>query len=382
MIKSLQNIKRNISNIPGWRTNRRILVIESDDWGSVRIKDKRTYSLLKEAGLNVDAIHYDSYESLESDQDLEMLFNLLLSLKDFKGNSLVFTAMCNMGNPDCDRIKDSDYKQYFFQPLEETIKEYEYSSNILKLWNKGYDLNIFVPEIHGREHINIRRYMKILKSHPLKKGLRYALDHHSVGPSAFKGTFYPNYLGALHPEEKSEIEELHDQILNAGVLFKRYLGYHPRVFIAPNAEEPKELESSLKKIGVSYLTRSKKRTYPLGDGVFANEWNFIGRRNELNQIILNRNAFFEPVSFGSKELEKDWILSCLNEIELAFRWRKPAVISSHRVNYVGSINPSNREKGLFALRNLIERALKKWPDLEFMSSYQLGEMIRESKHKE
>jgi hypothetical protein len=370
-------IRKHISNIPGWRTNRKIVVIESDDWGSVRIKNKQAYEALKKKGLNVDAIHYDSVESLESNKDLELLFDLLLSIKDKNGKHPVFTPMCIMGNPDFDKIKASGYQNYFFQPLYETIKEYPESNQILQLWKKGFEQNIFVPEIHGREHINVRRYMHTLQYNEGKEGLRFALDWHSVGPSAYNGITYPNYLGALHPEAKSEIVDLHQYVVDAGNLFKQYMGYAPRVFIAPNAEEPKELEKSLKAIGVKYLTRSKKRVYPLGDGAFAKEWNFIGKHNEHGQIILNRNAFLEPVCFGEQSHIKDWVDSCLKDLDIAFKWNKPALISSHRVNYVGSIQPANREKGLQALKRFLNSALKKWPDLEFMSSYELGNLIAE-----
>ncbi|MFZ4435685.1 MAG: polysaccharide (de)acetylase [Flavobacterium psychrophilum] len=376
-----EKIIKNISNIPGWRTSRNILVIESDDWGSVRIKDKSAYQALKNKGLNMDRIHYDSVESLESNKDLEMLFDLLQSFKDKNGNHPVFTPMCIMGNPDFEKIKESDYQQYFFQPLHETLKEFSQSDRVLELWKKGFEQNIFVPEIHGREHINVRRYMKILQSHEGKQGLRYALDYHSVGPSEYNGIRYPNYLGALHPEAKDEISELHQHILEAGKLFRQYIGYHPRVFIAPNAEEPKELEYSLKQIGVQYLTRSKNRVYPLGDGQFAKEWNFIGSKNVFDQVIINRNSFFEPVCFGEQENISDWVASCLKEIEIAFRWKKPAVISSHRVNYVGSIRPENREKGLNELRRLLISILKIWPNVEFLSSFELGKIIKEDLEK-
>ena len=372
--------RKTISNIPGWRTKRKILVIESDDWGSVRIRDKVAYTALKNKGLNVDRIHYDSVESIESNEDLEMLFDLLQSFKDKNGKHPVFTPMCIMGNPDFDKIKESDYQQYFFQPLHETLKEFPKSNRVLELWKRGFEQNIFVPEIHGREHINVRMYMKILQSNEGKEGLRYALDYHSVGPTTYNGIKYPNYLGALHPEAKDEIPELHQYVLEAGKLFNDYMGYYPRVFIAPNAEEPKELESSLKEIGVKYLTRSKKRIYPLGDGAFAKEWNFIGQENEFGQVIINRNAFFEPVCFGEQEHITDWVDSCLKEIEIAFRWKKPAVISSHRVNYVGSIRPENRDQGLKELKRLLTQVLKKWPDVEFMSSYELGETIRSIKY--
>jgi hypothetical protein len=377
MVKSLRElVRRNISNIPGWRTNRKILVIESDDWGSVRIRDKKAYDALKQRGLNVDAKHYDSMDTLESNDDLELLFELLVSFKDNNGRHPVFTPMCIMGNPDFDKIKESDYENYFFQPLKNTIIEFPTSDRILDLWKKGFEDNIFVPEIHGREHINVRRYMKILKCHEGKEGMRFALDLHSVGPSEYKGYKFPNYLGALHPECKAEIPELYQHVLDAGQLFESYMGYEPRVFIAPNAEEPKELERSLHEIGVKYLTRSKRRIYPLGDGQYTNEWNFIGQKNEFNQIIINRNAFFEPVCFGEHEEITDWVDSCLNEIAIAFRWRKPAVISSHRVNYVGSISFQNRDHGLKELKRLLTKVLKKWPDVEFRSSFELGQEIR------
>lgn len=371
----IRSLKRNVSNIPGWRTNRKIIVFESDDWGSVRIRDRQAYEFLRKKGLNVDANHYNSVESLESNVDLENLFDLLLSFKDKNGNHPVFTSMCIMGNPDFEKIKESDYQKYFFQPLHETLNEFSFSDRVLELWKKGYEQNIFIPEIHGREHINVRRYMKILQTHEGKEGMRYALELHSIGPSLYKNFVYPNYLGALHPSAQNEIPELQNYILEAGQLFQFYMSYLPRVFIAPNAEEPKELEGSLSKIGVKYLTRSKKRIYPLGDGKFAKEWNFIGQRTIFNQTYINRNAFFEPVCFGEQEHITDWIASCLNEIEIAFRWKKPAVISSHRVNYLGSIRPENRVKGLSALKNLLKRILERWPDAEFMSSYQLGEII-------
>lgn len=367
--------RKNISNIPGWRTNRKILVIESDDWGSVRIKDKTAYEALKKKGLNVDSIHYNSVESLESNEDLEMLFELLLSFKDSKGNHPIFTAMCIMGNPDFEKIKTANYQSYFFQPLAKTIQEFPNSDRILDIWKQGYQNNIFVPEIHGREHINVRRYMNALRHHEGKEGLRYAVECHSIGPAAFKNFKYPNYLGALHPETKEEIPELHQYLLHAGVLFETYMGYKPRVFIAPNAEEPKELEVSLKTIGVEYLTRSKKRIYPLGDGKFKKEWNFIGKKNDQGMIIINRNAFFEPVTWGEHQHISDWVGSCLKEIELAFLWKKPAVISSHRANYVGSIRPENREKGLLQLKTLLKAIITKWPEIEFLSSFELGELI-------
>jgi hypothetical protein len=77
----------------------------------------------------------------------------------------------------------------------------------------------------------------------------------------------------------------------------------------------------------------------------------------------------------------NWIESCINDIEIAFRWKKPAIVSSHRVNYIGHLSKDNREMGLSQLTDLLGAILKKWPDVEFMSSEQLGETIELTKQK-
>lgn len=375
MSRFKHQLLRNISNIPGWRTERKIVVIESDDWGSVRIKDKDAYQALKAKGLNVDHKRYDQVDTLESNEDLEMLFEVLFSVKDKHGTHAKLTPMCLLGNPDFEKIKASDYREYFFQPLTETLRDYPDSNRILSYWREGARSKVFEPQLHGREHLNVRRYLEILQNHEGKEGLRFALEHHSVGPSAFKGITYPNYLGALHPVTKGEIEELRGHLIEAGQLFDMYLGHKPNVFMAPNAEEPKDLEATLEQIGIKTLTRAKRRIYPKGNGEFGKEWNFIGKMNEHSQLILNRNAFFEPC----QKDEGKTIDSCLKEIDIAFKWKKPALISSHRVNYVGNINPKNRDEGLKSLKALLQKIINKWPDVEFMTSSELGDTIRKSK---
>ena len=129
-------------------------------------------------------------------------------------------------------------------------------------------------------------------------------------------------------------------------------------------------------LGVRYINTGKKQKEPLGNGQYRVNTRFIGDRNQYNQIYITRNCFFEPSSSGfEKPSNTDWIGNCMKEIEIAFRWNKPAVISSHRVNYIGYLHPENREKSLKQLSELLSRMLKKWPDIEFMTSSELGDLI-------
>jgi hypothetical protein len=118
------------------------------------------------------------------------------------------------------------------------------------------------------------------------------------------------------------------------------------------------------------MSTSKIQQEPMGEGKTRMVYHYIGQKNRLGQIYLTRNCFFEPSQPG-----RDWVDSCLNDIRIAFRCRKPAVISSHRVNYIGALDPKNRESGLRQLSALLKSILQQWPDVEFMTSDELGQFI-------
>ena len=49
-----QYISRTLLNLPGFHTNRKIVVIESDDWGSIRMPSREIYDFLIRQGHKVD----------------------------------------------------------------------------------------------------------------------------------------------------------------------------------------------------------------------------------------------------------------------------------------------------------------------------------------
>src|SRR5690554_1688411 len=92
----LKNLIKNLSNIPGWRTNRKIVVIESDDWGSLRMSSIKAYQDLKNKGVSLDqgaGARYNQYDTLASKEDLAHLFDVLKSVKDKNGKAAKFTAV-------------------------------------------------------------------------------------------------------------------------------------------------------------------------------------------------------------------------------------------------------------------------------------------------
>lgn len=142
----------------------------------------------------------------------------------------------------------------------------------------------------------------------------------------------------------------------------------------PNGPFNNELEEVAALGGIKYMSASKIQSEPQGQGLQKKRIHWLGQKNLNGQYYITRNCFFEPSAEG-----KDWVGSCMNDIENAFKWRKPAVISSHRVNYIGGLMEKNRTNGLQQLKNLLNRIQEKWTHVEFMTSSQLGDLISRNK---
>jgi hypothetical protein len=352
----------NAKNIPGRSINRKIVVIECDDWGSIRMPSLTIYNKLLNAGIHVDNHRYNKYDTLEDKEDLEQLFDLLLSVKDNRGNPAVITPITIMANPDFRKIKDSGFTQYYYEKFTETLARYGRHPDVEKLWKKGIELGIFVPELHGREHIAVQLWLQKLNEGGDK--IRFAFDNEFVSvemsgmhPIAreFRAEFYFN-----SPNQK---EFLLKSAKDSVLLFKEFFGYIPRAFVPANAVFHPDFENPLFNEGVRYLNVNHRTDIPAENGRINHKWVGTGKKSPSGLTYYIRNCAFEPTDPGYRGID-----FTMKQIEAAFRWGKPANISTHRVNFVGGIDENNRKTGLKELKSLLQLIEKKWPDVEFMSS--------------
>lgn len=365
-----------LSNIPGWRTKRRIVVIESDDWGSVYMPDKKSLENLKAKGIPLTT-HYVNNDTLESNEDMEMLFEVLSRHKDSTGRNVVITGVNVVANPDFDKIRSNGFSKYEYELFTETAKRFEGSSRIHDLWKEGIRERILVPVFHGREHLNVQRWMRLLQEG--NQTIRLAFDY---GVSALckgiDGDRLPDLRAAFDIDKVGDIAYLREVITAGMDEFEKLFGFRSTFFIPTNGPFNNSLEELTAQKGVKYIGTGKIQREPLGNGQFKKHFRYIGKCNKQGQTYLTRNCFFEPNSWEQSR-DWDWVNSCLKEIEIAFRCHKPATISSHRVNYMGTIDPMNRGNGLKRLDILLTQISKQWPDVEFMTSMELGDLIASKK---
>jgi hypothetical protein len=372
MIK--ENISRNYRNMTGWRTRRRIIIFESDDWGSIRMPSMDAFTRLKNLGVDLESFDYASFnhnDTLANRKDLELLFEVLNNVRDRNGNPCIFTAMSVVANPDFTKIRNNGFQEYFYEPFTETLKKYYPNEDVFAIWKEGIEKKVFVPQFHGREHVNVSAWLKALRTG--QKSAVLAFDEGLWG-------YVPDLADNLKVENQAALQLTHmadliehKKILMEGLdLFYSLFGYRARYFVPPNGVINNSLNLVLAKNGIEFRSTTNIQHESTGPGKSKRVIHWLGQKDESGIRYIIRNCFFEPSETG-----KDWSDSCLADINAAFRWNKPAIIGSHRVNYIGSLNPGNRDNSLLQLQTLLKTIRKKWPDIEFMSTDVLGAFIKQ-----
>lgn len=367
-------------NYPGWSTEKKYIIFESDDWGSIRTASPEAYNIMLKSGDRIDQDPFTRYDSLASEDDLEMLFETLANFTDRNGRHPVITANCVVANPDFSKIKDSAYECYHYELFTRTLERYPKHRKSLELWKSGMREGLFHPQLHGREHLNITWWLKDLRRGD--ENLRLAFDNHMIsGGNSFAADNVYAYMDAFNYCDPQYNDLLESIVNDAARVFKDIFGYDTRSFIACCYVWNSSLEKILAAHNIDYLQGGHFQYVPTARGhcKFAWKKNIIGARSWCDQLYLTRNCSFEPSLWGNRGRALD---HCLAHISSSFRWKKPATICMHRLNFTGYIDPSNRDANLPLLRQLLAEILKRWPDAEFISSDQLGAVIARSQEKE
>lgn len=366
--------RKELYNMIGWRTKRHLVVIESDDWGTIRMPSREVYEEFLRRGIRVDNDPYCKYDALATKEDLGNLFEILQSIKDKNGNHPIITANSVVANPDFDKIRVSNFLEYHYEPFIKTLEKSSVHDGVFELWKQGMSAGVFYPQLHGREHLGVKKWLKMLQmGHPSTKT---AFELGTWGLTTMvDSSINRYYMSAFDSCNDFDIESYESIIDDASALFIKIFGYRSRSFIATTYEWSPKIEPALIRNGVEYIQGAISQKIPVEGKLPKLVYKgFQGTRTQHGLIRLFRNCFFEP----STRPSYDYVADCLNRIAIAFRHGKAANICAHRVNFIGSIDKSNTDRTLPEFRRLLTEIVKKWPDVEFVTSEQLGDIIKNS----
>ena len=375
MIKPiLSSIISNLKNSVGFKTKRKIVVFSVDDYGNVRLNSAQARKNMDAAGMKIYS-RFDAFDALETTQDLEQLYAVLSSVKDKNGKHPVFTTFALPCNIDFEKMEAENYEKFHFETLPITynklaIQQPKAYTGAWDLWKKGIEKGYLKPQFHGREHLNLNIFND--KLHNRDEQLLTALNNRSYTSISDKDYSTMSSMAEFDFWDVKENEEL-KPILKEGLkLFEEVYGYQSNYFTPPVFNIHHSLFQTLKDNGIQFLDLALLRNEHQGFNVFKKSFNYIGKKTKEGLTIMVRNVVFEP----TEDRGIDWVFFTMKQIEMAFRWNKPAIISSHRVNFCGHIDVQNRENGLTALKSLLHEIIKKWPDVEFMAADELATYLK------
>lgn len=316
-----------------------------------------------------------SNDSLESEYDLDELYRVLTSVHDKNGRPAVITANFAVANPDFDKI-DIESGRYQYESILDTYKRYYPENDVFGYVKKGIAQGVFFPQLHCREHLNVNRWMKDLKNK--KKDTLIAFENKMIGINAsFSEDNVYGYMDAFNTVWSSD-EELAKIVADAAEMFKKLFGFKSETFVASCFVWNSKLETELAGLGIKGIQSSPWQYEPVGTNGEYNlkrRIHFTGECNSNDQIYTVRNCGYEPAYHQNPD---ECSRECIREIEKSFQQKKPAIITSHRFNFIHEIQRENAERNLVGLKNILLTVKERYPDVEFVTTPELVKIMEKN----
>lgn len=364
----IQILSKNYINYVGWSTGRKIVVIESDDWGSVRAANADIVQKLIARYPHIEKSKFFCNDGLERKEDLARLFEILSRHTDHKNNSPVITALALTANPDFDAI--ASFGEYRPESILKTYSDYG-EGGLMDLWkSQGIGQNLLYPQFHGREHLFPGRYMKRIAN--VNDVEHAAFNYRSLygGDNTTRST---NFMAAFEYHSEEDKKAIEKTAAHGLTEFEGIFGFRSLSFCPSQSVYGAHIFPVLKAHGIKTI-QAGQQFVPV-EMELKKVNNYWGHRTGNGLVFTRRNCTFEPY----KSTTYDHVDQCLKEIEIAFRWGKPAVINSHRINFTSRIRTDIRDRTFTDLDRLLKTIIAKWPDAEFMNSAQLADIMTKEK---
>jgi hypothetical protein len=358
------------------------IVLESDDWGaSTLFPDLEAF----EKGSHLLPLGWQPYENftmttLESPEDLEELFRVLERHVGADNLPAVFTANYVMFSPDYSSIEASLYSDFHALQIPATSPRWTRGDFIEKA-KEGMHLGVWNPEYHGMLHANPHLWMERLRNEDSPS--RYLFDLES----------YASLSGNFASAEYATGQSLRQQseLIEQGVAaFTEVFGYSPHSSMPPNLVWQPRTEKLLAQQGIKVIQAKNEqmmgrwldRISPLPTIVLEK----LGYRSaiqpsqiqmgdcnaNLDVVYLHRNIGFEPVYREDGETERDPVAKAIQDILSAWSQNQPAILNTHRFNYV-SLDSSVSATGRRYLDELLTEIERLEPNVTDLTDWEVAQ---------
>ena len=338
----------------GFSFGRPLVLLQSDDWGRVGVRDHQGWEELHANGVNLGESPYDFY-SLETADDVLALRDVLARHRDSTGRSACVVMNFLLANLDFPRMAECGSKEILLKLLTEGLPGRWQRPGLLEAYRTGIADGIFYPALHGLTHFCCQAVARELGDGGTRGDLLRTLWKAET-PYIYWRMPWIGY--EYYDPQKSQFlsgEKQAQLIREATACFREFLGVAPVSACAPGYRANRDTHHAWAACGVKVAQN--------GSGTPA-----LPHMDSCGMLNLYRTIDFEP---AHRPLPVDHYLQLAAN---AFAAGAPLIISSHSINFHSSLKDF-RCSTLKALDQLLTALEANYPDLLYVHDGDLYEMV-------
>jgi hypothetical protein len=349
---------RSLLPVQGFAFERPLVLLQSDDWGRVGVRDREGWEELRDVGVNLGERSYDFY-SLETAEDIEAIASLLKRHRDSTGRPACLGMNFLMANIDFAKVSADNFRNIHLRALTEGLPDGWTRPGLFEAYREGIAASVLSPALHGTTHFcrpALERHLNdpgergVLLRTLWKAGVPYihwrmpwiGFEYSDSGPNGEEA-----FLGAEAQEALID---------DAMTTFDRFFSKAPRSACAPGYRANGDTHRAWAKRGIQVAQNGPGRTVPPhfdGNGI----------------LHLFRSMDFEPAVEHGFSVD-----TCLRMAEDCFSRSLPAIVSVHSINFHSTLKDF-RSRTLHLLDEFLAALESKHPDLLYVCDEDLYDLV-------
>jgi len=361
--RTLARKARTLLPVRGFAFDRPLVLLQSDDWGRVGVRDKDAWESLRAAGVNLGEKPYDYY-SMETAADVSALNELLASHRDHSGRSACMQMNFMAANVDFVRTVRDDFKTIHLKSLHEGLPGTWQRPGLLEAFRSGIEDDVFHPGLHGLTHFCLSAVQSYASQSNERGQLLRTLWEAEAPYIHWRMPWVGfEYWDAELPLKQRFLSGTRQAALirEAAGMFKKMFGTVAMTAAAPGYRANDDTHRSWAAVGILVAQ----------NGPNPARAPYVDQQGLLH---LFRGLDFDPATDQNFSLER-----ALRQAGSRIARGLPLIVSVHAINFQSSLRDF-RGSTLNSLNQFLSGLEKRYPDLCYIHDADLWQIVHYGKY--
>lgn len=357
MINFFKNLRPVRKEQQSFTFSRPLVLLHSDDWGRVGVRDREGFELLRSQGIRLGERPYDLY-SLETAEDVAAVTGLLQRHRDASGRSACLMMNTCAANLDFPKMRQEGFRRVILKSLIKGLPGAWSRPGLFDAYKAGIKAGVLQPALHGITHFCEAAVLSALESKGDRAELVLKLWQAET-PYIFWRMPWVGYefWNPGEPNEKFlDARRQRELIVQGFQLLSLLFGAKPLSACAPGYRANANTHRAWAEVGIRVAVNGT------GDGIRA------PHMDEFGLLHVYRNVDLEPSEHDSE------VAKYVELAGMCFARGLPLIISIHSINFHSTLKDF-RSSSIAVLDELLSALESKYPDLLYASDEDLYRMV-------